>query len=157
MAAVNHLWGNFEKPSPILRKLRDAGFFVMRFLPILGLTPGHSELCKQPPKTSFLLGARASCPHFSRRCGRAARVPRGFRSLPVCGQAERGTWERRRPRLRNAAEDTIFVKEYNAGRELCQALRKYEIWTLYAAFRRRGRLRSHVRRSHATRSLYIQC
>ena len=33
-------------------------------------------------KPRFLLGARASCPHFSRRCGRAARVPRGFRSLP---------------------------------------------------------------------------
>jgi len=79
---------------------------------------------------------------------------------------ERQTWERRRPRLRNAAEDTIFVKatsenpwergrlariflknagmmpalpakkevfggclkEYTAGREICQALRKYETW-----------------------------
>jgi len=33
-------------------------------------------------KPRFLLGARALWPHFSRRCGRAARVPRGFRSLP---------------------------------------------------------------------------
>jgi len=103
------------------------------------------------------------------------------------GQAERGTWERRRPRLRNAAEDTIFVKntmreeryvmlcgnmkhgrhtlhsaggardmgaqasspaecigrhniclEYNAGREICHALQKYETWTVCAAFRRRS-------------------
>jgi len=29
-----------------------------------------------------LLGERASCPHFSTRCGRDARAPRGFRSLP---------------------------------------------------------------------------
>jgi len=27
----------------------------------------------------------------------------------------------------------------------CQALRKYETWTVYVTFRRRGRLRSHVR------------
>ena len=33
-------------------------------------------------KPRFLLGTRASCPHFSTRCGRDARVPRGFRMLP---------------------------------------------------------------------------
>jgi len=29
-------------------------------------------------KPCFLLGTRASCPHFIEKCGRAARVPRGF-------------------------------------------------------------------------------
>ena len=80
---------------------------------------------------------------------REGKTPRGgsfqLRAGYPRGQAERGTWERRRPRLRNVTEDIIFVKEYNAGREICQALRKYETSTLYVAFRRRGRLRSHVR------------
>ena len=41
-------------------------------------------------KPRFLLGTRASCPHFSRRCGRAARVPRGFRRLPIDSGGEGG-------------------------------------------------------------------
>ena len=34
-------------------------------------------------KPCSLLGTRAHCPHFSTRCGRDARAPRGFRRLPV--------------------------------------------------------------------------
>jgi len=46
----------------------------------------HVEIAKAPGKLRkprFLLGMRASCPHFSTRCGRAARVPRRFLELAL--------------------------------------------------------------------------
>ena len=39
-------------------------------------------------KPRFLPGTRASCPHFSTRCGRDARVPRDFRRLPIVKDKE---------------------------------------------------------------------
>jgi len=72
---------------------------------------------------SFLLTMRARCPR--------TQAGHGSAGVPACGMQRRA----KRPLY-----GTMREERHGA----CQALSKYVAWMVYVAFRRRGRLRSHV-------------